>query len=400
MGTFITGAVFGALVGAAVTWLLAVRRGGVAGAGMSELVELQSTLAEAVRRSGAEVLADSVKQLSAAAAAHVREQQAAAHGDLRSERQQLAALVQPLKDDLGRVDEHISALQRHGAAAQGALTSQLDALRQAQGELLQGTRSLVGALRRPHVRGRWGEITLRNVIEAAGLLAYVDFVEQPQVPTDDGGVLRPDAIVRLPAGRRIVIDAKFPLEAYLDAIAATEDDERQRHLVNHAAQVKTHIRALDGKRYWQQFTDSPDFVVLFVPNDAVLSAALDVDRELVRTLHRHRIVLATPLSLLALLRTLAFGWREERVGKDVQVIQQLGRQLHERLATVTEKLVLVGRRIEATTGAYNDLTASWDTRLLPAAKKLDRLGAGSDKALPEDVRRAEREVRQPVERAA
>jgi DNA recombination protein RmuC len=247
------------------------------------------------------------------------------------------------------------------------------ALKTSQGELLAGTQALVGALRRPHVRGRWGEVQLRNVVEAAGMLPHVDFDEQPAVAGEDGR-LRPDACVHLPGGRDVVIDAKVPLEAYMEALSVTDVDEQERLLGEHARHVRQHLTHLDSKAYWEGFENSPDFVVMFVPNDEVLLAAMRADRKLAENIQRRNVVIATPMNLMALLRIIALGWPHEVLAANAREVEQLGRQLHKRLGVFAGRLQTLGKRVGSLVKGYNDAVGSFERSVLPGARRFTELG--------------------------
>ncbi|MFP5506221.1 MAG: DNA recombination protein RmuC, partial [Gammaproteobacteria bacterium] len=265
--------------------------------------------------------------------------------------------------------------------------------------LLQGeTRNLVQALRRPEVRGQWGELTLKRLAELAGMVDRCDFYEQEQVQTEAGRA-RPDMIVRMPDGREIVVDAKTPLDAYLSAVEAVDDVARKRELERHARKVRERVRELSAKAYWQQFRNAPDFVVLFIPGDQFLTAALDQDRTLIEDALAAKVILATPTSLVALLRAIAFGWRQDALTENAEVIRKVGEDLYQRLGTFAEHLTKMGRSLDASVAAYNKAVGSFDTRILPGARKFTELGitAKSELAEADPIERAARAVQPSAE---
>lgn len=279
----------------------------------------------------------------------------------------------PIHDALARMDAQLNRLERDRLQARGALDEQLRALASGQERLRGETGALVAALRRPQARGRWGELQLRRVVELAGMTAHCDFVEQPAVRGADGA-LRPDLVVRLPGGRQVVVDAKAPLGAFLDAYEARDDTARGSALAQHARLLREHVRRLSAKAYWDQFDGAPDFVFLFLPGEHLYSAALEADPALLEDAARQRVLVATPTTLIALLRAVACGWQQERVAEDARAVAQLGRELHRRLDTFAEHLQRVGARLRGAVGAYNDAVGSFEHRVLPGARRLAEHG--------------------------
>ncbi|HET6447574.1 MAG TPA: DNA recombination protein RmuC [Conexibacter sp.] len=275
----------------------------------------------------------------------------------------------PIHDALARMDAKLGAIERERARARGALDEQLRTLG-------AETRALTGALRQPQTRGRWGEMQLRRVVELAGMTAHCDFVEQASVTTDDGR-LRPDLIVQLPGGKQVIVDAKAPLHAFLDAHDACDETTRTTQLAAHARLLREHVRRLSAKAYWDQFETAPDFVFLFLPGEHFYSAALEADPALLEEGARQSVLIATPTTLIALLRAVAYGWQQERVAEDARAVAQLGRELHRRLETFAEHLHKLGARLRGAVGAYNDAVGSFEQRVLPGARRLAEHGVVS-----------------------
>ena len=306
---------------------------------------------------------------------------AEAKGDLAQRQQAIDELVKPLSETLHRYDEQLHQLEQSRQAAYGGLDQHLKSLADTQQRLQQETGNLVNALRAPAVRGRWGEITLKRVAELAGMVAHCDFLEQESVMGDDGR-LRPDMIVQLPGGRQIVVDAKTVLAGYLEAYEATDDEHRVEGLRRHAAQVRLRINDLSVKAYWSQFHQAPEFVVLFLPGEQFLGAALEQDPRLIEDGFAQGVVLATPTTLMALLRAVAYGWRQERLTAHAEEAGRLGKDLYERMAILAEHLNDVGLSLGKSVSAYNKAVGSLETRILPAARRFKELGVSSEKEIP------------------
>jgi len=381
------------VAGLAIGWALWGRRLG------SAADELRS---EAVRRSAAEAnlenernaqarLMDTFKALSADALKSNSTQflelakkeleihQTGAKADLEKRQQAIDAMVKPLQDSLKQVDGKLGELEKSRVAAYSALSEQVRGLVETQLPRLQGeTANLVKALRQPAVRGRWGEMQLKRVVEMAQMLEYCDFVEQETRGNEDTGRLRPDLIVRLPGGKQVVVDAKTPLAAYIDAIEATDEAAQQAKLADHARQVRDHMTALGRKAYWEQFQPSPEFVVMFLPGEMFFSAALQQDPSLIESGVAEKVIPATPTTLIAMLRAVAYGWRQEALAKNAQEVADLGKLLYERIATMTEHWSTVGNRLDQAVKSYNDAVSSLESRVLVSARRLRELKAGAD----------------------
>ncbi|MEZ5287031.1 MAG: DNA recombination protein RmuC [Vicinamibacterales bacterium] len=304
----------------------------------------------------------------------------AAAAELGQRQQALDALVAPIRDTLGQVAAALADADRQRLQDGANLRTLLGHVGQTQQLLQQETQALVRALRSPGVRGRWGEVQLRKVVELAGMLEHCDFDLQPTAVSDQGR-LRPDLVVRLPGDRTIVVDAKVPLEAFLDAQTATDDGVRSGKLADHVRQVKDHVAKLGAKGYWDQFPSSPDFVVLFLPAEAIFMAALELDAHLIDAGVRQRVLLASPLTLIALLRTAALGWRQERLTVNAEEISRLGRELYDRTRTFTERLDTLGTRLDATVRAYNEAVGAYDARVMVSMRRFRELGAATGDAI-------------------
>jgi DNA recombination protein RmuC len=304
--------------------------------------------------------------------------QETAKGDLTARQQAIDGLVKPLRESLEKVDTKIAEIEKARAGAYGQLSEQLKALGTAQTQLQAEAAKLTTALRSTTTAGTWGELQLRRVVEMSGMSSYCDFSEQ-----ESAGALRADLVVRLPGGQQIVIDAKAPNDAYREAAAASDEAVRSAKLLEHAAKVRSHIDALGAKSYWEQFQPSPEFVVLFLPGDQFLAGALQADPSLIDRAIGRKVLLATPATLIALLKAAAYGWRQEAVSRNAEEIADLGRQLYDRVAGFADHLDRVGRGLENASKAYNQAVGSFEGTLLPGARKFSELGAKGAKELPE-----------------
>jgi DNA recombination protein RmuC len=282
-------------------------------------------------------------------------------------------LVKPIREALQASQQQIEALERSRSEAYGSIRTQLEAMQAAQHSLTKETHNLAKALRRPEVRGRWGEITLRRLVELAGMVEHCDFVEQVHTVAE-GQVIRPDMIVRMPDRRELVVDVKTPLDAYMQAVEAEDDAQRKLGLERHAKGVRAHIRMLSSKAYWEQFDESPEFVILFIPGDQFLSAAVGEIPSLLEDAIRQQVIIATPSSFVALLKAVAYGWRQDQLAENAARIQALGEDLYKRLATFSGYLARIGRSLGQSVDAYNSAVGSLERQVLPGARKFTELG--------------------------
>ena len=289
-------------------------------------------------------------------------------------------LVKPIRDALKASQEQIAELEKARSEAYGGIKEQLEAMQSGQRSLTQETQNLVKALRRPEVRGRWGEITLRRLVELAGMVEHCDFQEQVHT-TSDAQVIRPDMIVRMPDNRELVVDVKTPLDAYLEAVEATDDAQVKLGLKRHASKVRDHIRTLSSKSYWAQFSNSPEFVILFIPGDQFLSAALNEDPDLIEYALQQQIILATPTSFVALLKAVAYGWRQLSLASNAEEIRKLAEALHERLTVYVGHMNRLGRQLATSVETYNKAVGSLERKVLPGARRFTELGVHEKKAM-------------------
>jgi DNA recombination protein RmuC len=307
-----------------------------------------------------------------------RAEQERAAGEMASRAQEIKGLMRPVAEKLGRMEGEIGRLERERRQAQGELAQMLRQLGEGVGTLRQETGNLVSALKRPATRGSWGEIQLRNVVEMAGMVAHCDFLEQGVIAGQDGR-LRPDMLVRLPGGKLVVVDSKVPLDAYLSALEATDDDQREHHMTRHARQTREHVTKLAGKGYSDQFDCTPEFVVMFIPSDGIYQAALAADPALIEHGVAQHVLLATPTTLIGLLWAVHYGWRQELIAESAREIADAARELHRRLGRFCEPLAKVGRQLDSTVGAYNEAVGSFDHRVVPQVRRIEQAGAASER---------------------
>jgi len=346
------------------------------------LDEAKLTLSDTFRSLASEALAGNNQGFLALAEEKFKALKDETALELNHRQNSLEALVNPLSETLRTYQHETKALEDKRLREFSTVSEQLKHLATAQSTLQSETSKLVNALRSPHIRGRWGEIALRKTAELAGMSAYCDFHEQQSITTETGRP-RPDMVVKLPAGREVIVDSKVPLSAFLESLEAHTDETRDIALQRHAGHVKTHIRQLASKEYWDQFSAAPEFVVLFIPNDSFLAAAAEQDPSLIESALSQKVVIATPTTFIALLRAIAYGWRQEQVAESAERISQLGQELAERIGTMVEHFSRVGQTLGRAVESYNATIASLENRVLPSARKFKQLGVNPRKEIPE-----------------
>jgi DNA recombination protein RmuC len=345
------------------------------------LEDLQAKLQDTFKALSANALKDNNTSFVELAKAHLSNFQEAAKGDLELRQKNIEGLVKPIKDSLTLVDTRIQEMEKSRQNAYVELSQQVKFLASDQVDLKKETRKLVDALRRPTVRGRWGEMQLRRVVELAGMINYCDFTEQASVTTEDGR-LRPDMIVRLPGGKNVVVDAKAPLEAYLNAYESQDEDARKQNMLSHARQIRDHMAKLGQKSYCEHLKPTPEFVVMFLPGEIFFSSALEYDPSLIEVGVKQNVIVASPTTLIALLKAVSYGWQQEKVAESAQQVSELGRELYKRIVTLAEHFARVGKGLTGAVDAYNKTVSSLESRVLVQARRFKELAAAPEKDLP------------------
>ena len=349
------------------------------------LEEAKAKLLDAFKALSSEALAKNNESFMSLARATLEKYQEGAKGDLEKRQEAINKTVEPVGLALKAFNERVEKIEERRTQADAGLKEQLQQLAQSQVQLSKTTGALVQALRAPQVRGQWGEMQLRRTVEMAGMINRVDFLEQASVDSGDGQRQRPDMLINLPNGRQVVVDSKVPLAAYLDALESDDPDVQKERMVAHARHIRDHIKGLSAKSYWTQFDNAPEFVVLFIPNETIFSAALEQDPQLIELGVDNKVILATPTTLIALLKAIAFGWQQEAIAREAKEIAALGKELYERIAVVTGHFARLGKSLDQSVGHYNKAVSSVETRLLVTAKKFEALDSAAPDPLPEIV---------------
>lgn len=342
---------------------------------MELLADAERRLSDTFKSLAADILKSSSESFLTLATERLDSVRTQATADLEARQQAIEALVAPARESLSRLDQELQNIERNRREAQGALGEQLKSLS------LQ-TNRLVDALKSPSVRGRWGEVQLRRVVEIAGMVEHCDFYEQTGAVTESGR-LRPDMIVNLPGGKTVVVDAKVPLQAYMEALDAVSETERAAKLRDHARQIRNHIDQLSAKAYWEAFDRTPEFVVLFLPGEMFFSAALQQDPGLIEDAANRKVILATPTTLIALLKAVSYGWRQEQIAENAVKISRLAQELHDRIAVMNEHLAHLGSSLNVAVRAFNDTVGSFQSRVLPATRRFKEMGAAGKREIVE-----------------
>jgi DNA recombination protein RmuC len=350
---------------------------------LATINDAQERLSASFKAMSADALQSSMSHLTELARVQLQAAQTEVKGDMEKRHQAVEQLVAPLKEQLGRVDSQLLRLDQERRESRGQMSAQLRTLAETSERLRTETSALVTALRKPNARGQWGQMQLRNVVEAAGMLKHCDFTEQHSY-TGDESTLRPDMVVNLPGGKQVVVDAKSPLQGVLDAHEARNGVERDQFLRDHARLLRKHVKGLADKAYWSRLDTTPDMVVMFLPGESLLGPALEADPSLMQDAMAQRVLIATPTTLLALLYSVAYGWQQERVAESAQEISELGRELHGRLVKLSTLLANLGTRLNRTVSAFNETIGSYESRVLPSARRFADHGAVSEGSeLPE-----------------
>jgi len=365
---------------------------------IAHMNQAREQLSEAFSSLAGKALSHNSSEFLKLAQENLKQFQVNAHHELEKKEKSISDLVSPIREALNKTEKQIREMENDRKQAYGSLKQHLEGMAHSQTQLQKETRNLVSALRRPEVRGQWGEMTLKRLAELAGMVEHCDFYEQENIDTDEGR-LRPDMIIRMPDKREVVVDVKTPLDAYLNAVEANDDKEREEYLKHHTRKVRERIRELASKAYWNQFERAPDFVVLFIPGDQFLSAALERDPAILEDAMSQQIILATPSSLVALLRAIAFGWRQEALAENADKIRNLGEALYERLAGFSTHLSKLGNSLGSSVENFNKVVGSFDSRILPSARRFKEMGINDKKVIKEtqQIDKITRQTSEPTE---
>ncbi|MEO0510014.1 MAG: DNA recombination protein RmuC [Verrucomicrobiota bacterium] len=360
------------------------------------LEEARVNLEDSFKALSADALSKNNESFLKLAEENLKKYQEGAKGDLEKRQEAIHKTVEPVGKALEQFNHRVDKIEENRAAVNASLKQQLAQLSQAQLELSRTTGSLVQALRAPQVRGQWGEMQLRRTVEMAGMIDRVDFMEQTSVETEEGRRQRPDMLIHLPNERKVVVDSKVPLAAYLDALESEDATIQTERMQAHARHLKKHIQDLSTKAYWSQFENTPEFVVLFVPNESIFSAALEQDPQLIELGVANKVILATPTTLIALLKAVAYGWQQEAIAREAKEIAELGSELYDRIGVVSAHFAKLGKSLDQTVGHYNKAVSSVESRLLSTARKLEAKESVSTKELP-DIGAIEKQPSLPKE---
>ena len=359
------------------------------------LEEARDSLKDSFKALSADALSKNNESFIKLAEENLKKHQQSAKDDLEKRQLAITKTVEPVSQTLKTFSERVNKIEERRIESEGSIKKELQKLSEMHLRLDQSTNSLVQALRAPQVRGQWGEMHLRRTVEMAGMINYCDFEEQSSVETDEGQRQRPDMLIRLPNERRVVVDSKVPIAAYLDALETDSSEVQSERMKAHARHLRTHIKDLSTKAYWSQFDNAPEFVVLFIPNEAIFSAALEEDPSLIELGVENKVILATPTTLIALLKAVAYGWQQEAITREAKEIAALGREIYDRLSVVIGHFVKLGKSIDQSVGNYNKAMNSVDSRLMVTARKFESLESASTEKLPE-VNQIEKRPNLPI----
>ena len=358
------------------------------------LEEARDSLKDSFKALSADALSKNNESFIKLAEENLKKHQQSAKDDLEKRQQAITKTVEPVSQTLKAFSDRVNKIEERRIESEGSIKKELQKLSEMHLRLDQSTSSLVQALRAPQVRGQWGEMHLRRTVEMAGMINYCDFEEQSSVETEEGQRQRPDMLIRLPNERRVVVDSKVPIAAYLDALETDSTEVQSERMQAHARHLRTHIKDLSTKAYWSQFENAPEFVVLFVPNEAIFSAALEEDPSLIELGVENKVILATPTTLIALLKAVAFGWQQEAITREAKEIASLGKEIYDRLSVVIGHFVKLGKSIDQSVGNYNKAMNSVDSRLMVTARKFESLESASSEQLP-DINQIEKRPNLP-----